>query len=130
MHPTGRTSSDRLGRGASSGFLAIFCFRLSRLAGREDLSASPCLAAWRLAVGVLPRSGFEPELEAMAADGCCGEEAVMDDDECECLGRAGGVDPRTSMAGSERFHGQLRLERRQRGRRSYGIWDPAREAAT
>lgn len=70
-----------------------FCFRLSLLPGREDLSASTSLTAERLAVGVLPRSDLE--LEAMAADGAACADA-MDDDECECLGRAGGA----SMAGS------------------------------
>ena len=100
MRASRLTSSDLLGRGASSGFFSIFCFRLSLLPGRDDLSASINLPAERLAVGVLPRSVFE--LDAMVAG--CGEPAacedVMDDDECECLGRAGGIGPRTSMAGS------------------------------
>jgi hypothetical protein len=80
------TSSDRFGRGPSSGFFNIFCFRLSRLAGLVAVLSSTSLEAERLAVGVLPRT--VRELGAMLEDCCepeaaCGE--VMEDD--EFLGR-------------------------------------------
>ena len=97
-----RTSSDLLGRGASS-FFSIFCLRLSLLAARVGLSASSSLVAERLAVGVLPRAVRELEdmfggcAPAWACDG------VLDDviDEEEFLGRAacGVGDARLSMAG-------------------------------
>ena len=58
----------------------------------------------------------------MVADAVAGEE-VMDEDECECFGRCGGVGPRAwaSMAGDEGFDGRLRLEGRRGGRRSYAM---------
>lgn len=88
------TSSDLLGRAASSGFLSIFCFRLSLLAGRVAALSSTSLEADRLAVGVLPRAVLE--LGAMVEEDCCELEAAcaefIEDD--EFLGRAvtGGVD--------------------------------------
>jgi hypothetical protein len=84
---SGRTSS------ASSGFLGIFCFRLSLLAGRVAALSSTSFDADRLAPGVLPRT----VREAGAILDCCELEAPwvveeMEDD--EFLGRAvaGGVD--------------------------------------
>jgi hypothetical protein len=86
------TSSDRVGRGASSGFLSIFCLRLSLLAGRAAVLSSTSLVADRLAVGVLPRAVLE--LGAMLEEECEPEAACdefIEDD--EFLGRAvtGGV---------------------------------------
>jgi hypothetical protein len=87
-----RTSSDLLGQGASSGFLSIFCLRLSLLAGRAAVASSTSLEADRLAVGVLPR--VVRALGAMLEDGC-GPEAACDEfiEDDEFLERAvtGGV---------------------------------------
>jgi hypothetical protein len=86
------TSSDLVGRGASSGFFSIFCLRLSLLDGRAFALSSTSLVADRLAVGVLPRAVLE--LGAMLEDWCEPEAACdefIEDD--EFLGRAvtGGV---------------------------------------
>lgn len=95
------TSSALLGRGASSGFFIIFCFRLSLLAGRvAAFWSSTSLEVDRFAVGVPPRT--VRALGAMVT-GCCELEgwwawAVEDD---EFLGRAvagGVVRLRLSMA--------------------------------
>jgi hypothetical protein len=88
------TSSALLGLAASSGFLSIFCFRLSLLAGRAAALSSASLEADRPAAGVVPRA--VRELAAMVDEGCCELEAAcaefMEDD--EFLGRAvaGGVE--------------------------------------
>lgn len=87
------TSSDLFDRGASSGFLSIFCLRLSLLDGRVAVLSSASFTTERLAVavGVVPRAvrelamleaGWEPEA-------ACAE--LIEDD--EFLGRAvtGGV---------------------------------------
>lgn len=108
------TSSDRLGRGASSGFVAIFCLRLSLLAGRACFCASwASLVAERLALGV---PACEPlELPAIVDD-CCEPDAawsdVMEDDDVfwRAVAVAGGV-ARGSMAeggggGRHQLHSQ------------------------
>lgn len=89
----GLTSSDLFGRGASSGFLAIFWCRLSLLDGRVAVLSSASLTTERLAaaVGVVPRAVREL---AMLEVGCEPEAACaefIEDD--EFLGRAvtGGV---------------------------------------
>jgi hypothetical protein len=84
------TSSDLLGRGASSSFFTIFCVRLSLLAGRAAVLSSSSLTTERLAVGVLPRAVLA--LGAILEEGCepgatCAEcDEFIEDD--EFLGRA------------------------------------------
>jgi hypothetical protein len=111
------TSSDLLGRGGSSAFFSIFCFRLSLLAGRVAALSSTSLEADRLAVGVLPRAVLVPE--AMLDD-CCEDEAACDEfiEDDEFLGRAvtgGVVRFRFSMAGSFSYSSQWRRSRRVSG---------------
>lgn len=87
-----QTSSDLFGRIASSGFLSIFCVRLSLLAGRVAVLSSASLEAERLAAGVEPRVVREP---GAMADECCELEAACEEfiEDDEFLGRAatGGV---------------------------------------
>lgn len=101
-----RTSSDLLGRGASSAFFTIFCLRLSLLAGREPgRSFSAPFTAARLAAGVAARA---LELLEGMVWGCCELLAACADVmvDVEFLGRAddagagvGGEGARVFMAG-------------------------------
>lgn len=90
-----RTSSARLGWGASSLFISIFCFRLSLLAARAGFSPSPSFEAERVAVGVAPRAAreFDDDM-ACGCEPVAACEGVLDEamDEDEFLERAvGGV---------------------------------------
>jgi hypothetical protein len=93
------TSSDLLGRGASSAILGIFCFRLSLLDGRVGLSPSASFMEDLLEFEVVPRASFE--LEAMVwgfGELLAACEDVMDEDEFLGRATAGGVcDGRGSM---------------------------------
>jgi len=98
-----RTSSARLGWGASSFLVSNFCLRLSLLAARVGLSWSTSFEAERVAVGVPPRPVREVEGMPFVCDVEAACEAVVEAiDDDEFLGRAvGGVgDARLSMAGS------------------------------
>jgi hypothetical protein len=93
------TSSDRLGRGASSTFFSIFCLRLSLLAGRVGFDSSSSGAADRLEADAVPRAVRELGVIDGCREGLAACDEVIDDD--EFLGRAvaGGVcDERRSMA--------------------------------